>query len=396
MAIYRYTATDTRGHTVRGKALAADERALYAQLRRKGLYLTGQRPCKPPRRRPLGARQLADFCRGLSTLLCAGIPILQSLDILATEQGNSPTQRWIYHSLQYSLRQGASLSAAMEALGPVFPPLLLAMIRSSEGNGSTDRVCQRMTAYYEKEARARQQLLSSLLYPACLLVLVVGVIALLVGVVLPRFADLFAGLDPLPPLTALLFCLCDGLVHGWHWLVLALLALGAAVRLALQVPAVRRGWDHLRLHAPLTGRLCRRLCTARFARTLAELYACGIPILSALATAQDTVHNTWITDQFPQVLAAVRNGAALSGALAAVDGFERKLAAAMQVGEETGRLDEMMNAISDTLDHEAEQSTRRLLGLLEPLLIVVMGLVVALVVLSVMLPLYSSYGLLAG
>lgn len=395
MATYRYVAKDAQGHTVRGEALAADEQALYAQLRRKGLYLTGQRRRKLPRQ-PLSPRQLADFCRALSTLLCAGIPLHQCLDILATEKANTPTQRWIYRSLQDSLQHGAPLSAAMEALGPVFPPLLLTMIHSSEENGSTDQVCQRMTAYYENETRSRQQLLNSLLYPALLFVLVVLVISILVGIVMPRFSDLFAELDPLPPLTALLLGLCNALAEGWYWLLLAVLALGAVARLALQVSAVRRVWDRLRLHAPLAGPLYRRLCTARFARTLAGLYACGVPILSALQTAQDTVRNAWITDQFSQALAAVRSGSKLSAALAGVDGFEPKLSAALQVGEETGRLDEMMNAISDTLEHEAEQSAKRLLGTLEPLLIVVMGMIVAMVVLAVLLPIYSSYGLLTG
>ena len=220
-----------------------------------------------------------------------------------------------------------------------------------------------------------------------------AVTGVLVGFVLPQFAELFAGLESLPWPTRLLFALCAAARAGWYWLVLAAGAAGAG-----GAPGPARAGAPPPLGppapcgSPLPGGLYRKICTARFARTLAGLYACGVPVLYSLQAACDTVRNAWIAGQFPQVLAAVRSGGTLSAALQGVDGFESKLAAALQVGEETGRLDAMMNGISDTLDYEADQAAKQLLGLLEPLMIVVMGAVVALVVTAVILPLYSAYG----
>ena len=396
MVTYRYTAKDARGRTVRGTARADDTQALYLQLRSRGLFLVGQRADRPPRLRPLSSRQLAAFCQGLGALLTAGVPLVRALEILEEEQDAGPAERQICRALQQSLRGGEPLSAAMTALGPAFPPLLPAMVRSAEGRGDTGRICRQMADYYEKEAAARQQVLNSLLYPAVLAGMVVLVTAVLVGFVMPRFADLFAGLETLPRLTLLLLGICRALADGWPWLLLGLAAAGAAGRRRLHRPRGRRRTDRLLLRLPGIGRLCRQLCSARFARTLAALYAGGIPILTALQAARDTVRNAWIADQFPRVLAAVGSGTTLSTALAGLDGFEKRMTAALQVGEETGRLDEMLTAAADTLDQQAQTTAKRLLSLLEPLTILVMGAVVALVVLAVMLPIYSSYSVLAG
>ena len=392
MVTYRYTARDAAGRKVRGVARAADPQALYTQLRAAGLYLTGQRAGRAGAGRALGPDALSGFCRGLGMLIASGMPLLRALDILAQESGLPAAQRALYRRLSEDLREGTPLSAAMENNSPAFPSLLAAAVRSAEGNGRLHEVCLRMAAYYEKEHRTARQVQGSLLYPAVLAVLVVAVTGVLVGFVLPQFAELFAGLESLPWPTRLLFALCAAARAGWYWLVLAAALLALAARLALHAPGLRRRWDRLRLRVPFAGGLYRKICTARFARTLAGLYACGVPVLYSLQAACDTVRNAWIAGQFPQVLAAVRSGGTLSAALQGVDGFESKLAAALQVGEETGRLDAMMNGISDTLDYEADQAAKQLLGLLEPLMIVVMGAVVALVVTAVILPLYSAYG----
>ena len=246
----------------------------------------------------------------------------------------------------------------------------------------------------KKTHRTARQVQGSLLYPAVLAVLVVAVTGVLVGFVLPQFAELFAGLESLPWADA---AAVRSVRRRARRLVLAGFGGGAAGAGGAPGPARAGGsaaaWDRLRLRVPFAGGLYRKICTARFARTLAGLYACGVPVLYSLQAACDTVRNAWIAGQFPQVLAAVRSGGTLSAALQGVDGFESKLAAALQVGEETGRLDAMMNGISDTLDYEADQAAKQLLGLLEPLMIVVMGRGGgAGRVTAVILPLYSAYG----
>ena len=195
MVTYRYTARDAAGRKVRGVARAADPQALYTKLRAAGLFLTGQRAGRAGAGRALGPDALSGFCRGLGMLIASGMPLLRALDILAQESGLPAAQRALYRRLSEDLREGTPLSAAMENNSPAFPPLLAAAVRSAEGNGRLHEVCLRMAAYYEKEHRTARQVQGSLLYPAVLAVLVVAVTGVLVGFVLPQFAELFAGLE---------------------------------------------------------------------------------------------------------------------------------------------------------------------------------------------------------
>ena len=163
-------------------------------------------------------------------------------------------------------------------------------------------------------------------------------------------------------------------------------------KLLLAQPKVRRQWDRFILHAPVVGVLNRKICTARFASTLSNLYGSGVPIITTLAAARDAIGNRWIESQFGDALDSIRAGHSLSEAIAGIDGFEVKLSSSVAVGEETGKLDSLLATISETLDYEAEMATKRLVTLLEPVMIVVMGLGVGGVVAAVIVPIYQSYG----
>ena len=185
------------------------------------------------------------------------------------------------------------------------------------------------------------------------------------------------------------------------WMDWLLVALGAAVltvgvRSLFLVPEVRLQWDRFILHAPVVGKLNRKICTARFARTLSNLYSSGVPIVMALQSGQQTVGNRWIASQFDGVLTSVRAGHPLSDSLKEVDGFERKLSSTVMVGEETGKLDSMLATTSETMDYEAEMATKKLMTLIEPVMIVVMAVMVAFVIIAVILPIYLSYGTIGG
>ena len=160
----------------------------------------------------------------------------------------------------------------------------------------------------------------------------------------------------------------------------------------LAQPRIRRQWDRFILHAPVVGVLNRKICTARFASTLSNLYGSGVPIITTLGAARDSIGNRWIESQFGTALDSIRAGHSLSQSIAAIDGFEVKLASSIAVGEETGKLDSLLATISETLDYEAEMATKRLVTLLEPVMIVIMGLVVGGVVAAVIVPIYQSYG----
>lgn len=398
MPRFRYTATNAKGKTVRGLADAPTEEALYAKLREDGLYMTAAQEAQKSYTafRPLKTALLADFCRNLGTLLAAGVPLVRAFRIMADERTIDARQKALYEAVLGELRKGVPLSDAMESCAPAFPNLLLAMIRNAEGTGSIDHACARMATYYEREHKMNQQVGNSLMYPIILSVMIVAVIAILMGFVVPQFMPMFEQMEALPLPTAILFAVSDFISANWVPLLLVIAFLVVGWRIALAQPAIRRQWDRLQLHAPVIGKLNRKICTARFARALSNLYSSGVPIVATLIASRDAVGNRWIISQFDEVLDNVRAGNSLSESLAQVDGFEQTMASSIAVGEETGKLDNLLATISETLDFEAEVATKRLVTLLEPAMIILMGIVVAFVVVAVILPIYQSYGTIGG
>lgn len=399
MPRYRYTATNAAGRTVRGTAEAPTMEALYIQLRdTKDEYMTAAREdtAGAVAFRAMKTAQLADFCRNLGTLLAAGVPLVRAFRIMADERGLDIRSKALYEAVLNDLRRGVPLSDAMSHCAPAFPELLLAMTRSAETTGSIDESFLRMGSYYDREHRMNQQVGNSMMYPLILAVLTVGVLVVLMTFVVPQFKDMFDQMESLPFLTELLFSVSDLVATHWLSLALGIFVLVMGLRLLMALPAVRLQWDRLILHAPVVGKLNRKICTARFARTLSNLYSGGVPIVATLISARDAVDNTWIASQFDTVLRNVRAGHSLSDTLGAVDGFEKKMSASIAVGEETGKLDSLLATISETLDYEAESATKRLVTLLEPLMIVIMAVIVGCVVVAVIMPIYLSYGTIGG
>ena len=394
MPRYRYTATALSGKTVKGESDAASAEALYITLRDQDLYMTDAKEVGQASNvyRPLKTAELADFCRSLGTLLSAGVPLVRAFRIMADEKGLNARSKTLYTTLLKELRKGVPLSDAMHQCAPAFPELLIAMTRSAEGTGSIDASFLRMGRYYDREHKVNQQVGNSLMYPIILSVMIVAVIAILMGFVVPQFMPMFEAMDSLPLPTVILFAISDFVGANWPLIILFAACLVVVVRVALAQPDIRRQWDRFQLHAPVIGKLNRKICTARFARTLSNLYSSGVPIVATLIASRDAVGNRWIISQFDQVLDNVRAGNSLSESLAMVDGFEQTMCSSIAVGEETGKLDDLLATISETLDFEAEVATKRLVTLLEPVMIVIMGIIVAFVVIAVILPIYQSYG----
>ena len=399
MPRYRYTATNAAARTVRGTAEAPTMEALYIQLRdTKDEYMTAAKEDTDGAVafRAMKTARLADFCRNLGTLLAAGVPLVRAFRIMADERGLDIRTKALYEAVLSDLKRGVPLSDAMSHCAPAFPELLLAMTRSAETTGSIDESFLRMGSYYDREHRMNQQVGNSMMYPLILAVLTVGVLVVLMTFVIPQFKDMFDQMESLPFLTELLFSVSDLVAAHWLSMALCIFVLVMGLRVLMTLPAVRLQWDWLRLHAPLVGKLNRKICTARFARTLSNLYSGGVPIIATLIAARDAVDNTWIASQFDTVLRNVRAGHSLSETLSAVDGFEKKMSASIAVGEETGKLDSLLATISETLDYEAESATKRLVTLLEPLMIVIMAVIVGCVVVAVIMPIYLSYGTIGG
>lgn len=393
--VYRYTAKDMEGKTVRGEAEAADYDALYSRLIAQGLYLQSASEKHSARRSMLKPKVLAEFSRQLSTLLAAGVSLVRTLDIIAQEEGLHPNLKRIYLAVLADVRKGANLSVAMENQ-EVFPSLMIGMIRAGEGTGNLDKVTGRLANHFEREYQMNSQVKSAMMYPMILAILAVAVVIIIVTFVLPQFSDLFSTMDELPTVTLILMGASGALTRYWYLFILGAAAVVIAVRTALRIPDVRLTVDRMKLHMPVFGLLNQIICTARFARTISSLYASGMPIVSAIQTARSTIGNQYIDEQFDEVLVRLRSGENLSDALDPVDGLSQKLSSTIRVGEETGRLDAMLDNIADSMEYDAQQASKRMVTILEPMLIVIMACVVGFIMVAVMSPIIGSYGAIEG
>ncbi len=395
---WRYTAVDLEGKLHKGVAEARDYDALYTRLRQGELFLqTAVQEGGEGRRRLLKAKELASFCQELSTLLDAGVNAVRALTIISQEEPLAKPLRDIYSALLSEVRKGSSLSSAAEAQG-VFPDLMIGMLRAGEENGDLPGVTARLAAHYTQEHKTRQQAVSALMYPCFLAALALGAVIVIFTFVLPEFEDLFAGMESLPAFTVGLMALSDFLTQRWYVAIAGVAALAVLIRGLFAIPQVRLAWDRWKLKTRLLGlgRICSVICTARLARTISSLYSSGVPLVSALQTARDTVGNRYIAGQFDGVVARVRAGESLSASLGEVDGLRRKLRGTIQVGEETGRLGPMLDSAADNMEYDSRQATKRLLTILEPVLIVLMALAVGVIIIGVMLPIINSYGAIEG
>lgn len=396
MANFRYVAKNMEGKTFRGTMEAAGESALQQRLKEQGLYLIEAKDGAGAKKtHKFSSRQLSEFCREMSSLLTSGVTIVRALEIVAEEEGLAPAAKTVYLDLLADLKKGTSLSEAMEERN-CFPELMLGMIRSGEGSGNIDAVMGRLALHYERDHRLKQQVQSAMTYPIVLLVMSAAVVILIVTFILPQFDELFSEMESLPAVTEALLAISDFLVSQWYMALLVLFIVGILIRIILKINKVRRAVDYIKVHFPVAGKLNKVIYTARFSRTLSSLYSGGMPIVQALQIAGGTIGNLYVEEQFEQVTSTVRSGVPLSQALKEVDGLLKKLPSTILVGEESGRLDTMLDSIAVTMEEEAEAATKRLVTMLEPVLICMMALVVGFIIIAVMLPIYESYGAIEG
>ena len=253
-----------------------------------------------------------------------------------------------------------------------------------------DQTALRMAEHYQKEYRLSAKIKSATLYPKILCGVIVVVVMILFCYIMPKFMDVFANLE-LPAVTAALMAASGFMQRNWLWVLFGIAVLYVIAKAVLELPQIRLEVDRIKLKIPKIGILIQTIYTARFARTLCSLYTSGLPIVTALQISKDTIGNRYLESQFDETIAMVRRGESLSDALAHIDGFHKKLAGNVAIGEETGSLDIMLISAADNFEYESEQAISRLISFLEPAMIIVMAVIVGMIMIAVMLPLLNMY-----
>ena len=397
MTTYKYLARNEQGRKITGKLQANDEIDLQARLKTENLYLESATEQK---RKALGKKirsdRVADFARNLGKLIGAGVSLVRALRIICDDETLRQKERNLYEEVLKQVRTGVSLSEAMTMQGMAFPAMMINMFRSAEASGTLEATANQMAEYYAKEYKLYKKIKSSMTYPKILGVLMVVVLAIIMGYVVPQFEDLFAQMESLPTSTEILLGLSNFIASKWYLLILFGVVAFIIIKLLFAVPSIKYAKDKLKIKFPKIGKLQKIIYTARFSRTLASLYNAGLPIISCITIARDTIGNRYIESQFETVIKDVQAGQNLSDALAKVDGFVKKLVSSVVVGEETGTLDDMLNSAADQLEYDSEMAVQSMVSMLEPMIIVVLAFTVGFIIVSVIQPIYGSYDAIAN
>lgn len=399
MPLYAYRGLDGGGRSVGGVVEADSARAARQKLRRTGVFpsdLTEERVAAPRSvmsvaRRPerVPAAELAAITRQFSTLVAAGLPLVEALGALS-EQAERPSLSRVLAQVRQEVTEGTSLADALAQHPRLFASLYVNMVRAGEASGALHVVLERLADYTENQARLLGKVRSALTYPVIMLLLSATILFFLLSYVVPKVTRIFQETHQQLPLPTRLLLGVSDFVAQWWWLLLMLLAamIVGGMRWA-RTPHGRERLDRLTLGVPYLGRLAQKLAVARFARTLSTLLASGIGLLPALDIVKGIVDNTVLTRAIERARDAIREGQSIAPPLRESGLFPPLVVHMVAVGERSGQLEAMLTKAADTYDDEVENAVVALTTILEPIIIVFMGGVVLFIVLAILLPIFE-------
>ena len=395
MALYKYRAVTASGTTMEGTDTASSKMEVVQRLREKNNYpLTVEEVVQKDVKDiqlfgGINIKHIAVFCRQFNTLLNAGVTIVNSLDILK-QQTEHKRFKTVINELYEDVQKGFTFSEALEKHPEVFPSLMIHMVAAGEVSGSLDNVMIRMADHYEKEHKINSKIKSAMVYPIILSVVATLVVIFLLTVVMPTFLGMFEGSGvPLPLPTVILLAISNFLRNFWYLFFGAIAAVVYLIRRALMTTEGREVFDRWKLRLPVIKGLTRKIVSARFTRTLSTLLASGIPLMQALESVAGAVDNAVVAQGIMGAREDVRKGVALSVPIKRTGHFPPMVDNMVRIGEESGTLDEILEKTANFFDDEVEQEIQRMLTFIEPMLIVVMGVIVGFIVISMVLPMFD-------
>ncbi|MBP8988749.1 MAG: type II secretion system F family protein [Clostridia bacterium] len=402
MPQYNYTAVDIQGKKTTGVLEAANLAQLGVQLKEKGLFvIEAMNMADIKYSKEIGAgkkvkvKPLAVFCRQFSTLINAGITAVKALDILYQQTDDKNLKKYIGNVYE-SVQKGEAMSEAFAHQGEAFPELFINMLIAGESSGTLDTVLMRMADHYEKESKLGNRLKGAMIYPMVLMLLTIAVVILMLTVVLPKFTSIIlAGGGVLPLPTRILIGLSDFIKNYWYIILGIIILVTTTWRAYIRGDKGRLWWDSNKLKLPIIKKSLRMIYASRFARTLSTLLSSGIQMLQSMDITARVVNNRLIHDKLLMAIEDIRKGTPLSVALKRTEEFPPMIYNMISVGEESGLLDDILTKTAAFFDEESDAAIQRLVGLLEPLMIIIMAIVIGFIVISIALPMFTMYGAIA-
>lgn len=392
MKTFIYTATDVQGNTVKNaRMVAEDVNDFLEKIHEKGLFCSSYKEASDKKSKTLhkfNMQELAYDCRQLSAMLTSGLTLVRALDILYKEQvKDAPKQ--IFREVYEEVQKGSSFSDALKMQQGAFPTFMVSMIQAGESSGSLDVIVRRLEDYYDKQNKLNNKIKSAMMYPIILAVLCVLIVIALFTFIMPTFKDLLTERD-MKGLTGALFAFSDSITGYWYIYIGVILAVIFIVKYTLKIPDVRYKFDKFICKAPKLGKLIVKVYTGRFARTLSSLYSSGIPMVEALERSSAILNNTFIEKAFITVVDEVKQGEQLSVSIQRTGIFESMFCSIIYVGEESGALDTILEKSASFYEDESDSAIQRIVGLIEPIMIIFMGAAIGLVIAGILPAIYNS------
>lgn len=406
MPVYAFKGRNRSNEVVVGERFAPDRQTLENLLRREQIVVNsikekGKEVAIPKlgKRQRVNAKELAIFTRQFSVMIDAGLPLVQCLDILGNQQTNNFFKQTILQ-VRSDVEAGMTLAESLSRHPKVFETLYVNMVAAGETGGILDLILQRLAIYIEKIVKLKSDIISASIYPLAVIGLAVVVVAIIMVVVIPAFKNIFEGLlgpgESLPLPTEIVISISD-FMAGYWWIILIIIGgVSYATKSYYETTNGRRVIDNMLLKFPLFGDILRKVGVARFSRTLATLLSSGVPILESLDITARTAGNVIIQEGIMKIRAGIEQGQTIVEPLKAAGIFPPMVAQMIGVGEQTGALDAMLSKIADFYEQEVDAAIANLLTLLEPIMIVFLGVTIGGIVISMYLPLFVLIGKLAG
>ncbi|MBC7246627.1 MAG: type II secretion system F family protein [Actinobacteria bacterium] len=395
---YSYRVRDRQGKIISGKLEADSEQAVSQKLREMGYFVIGVEEERVPIAKKeirilqpkVKPKDITVFTRQFATMINAGLPLVKCLSILS-EQTESPVLTEVIADVQHEVEMGRSLSEALSKHPKIFKDLYTSMVRAGEIGGVLDDVLLRIATTLESEDEIRRRIKSAMTYPVAMFAISVLLLFVMLIFVVPIFEKMFRDMGATLPFLTRIIVGISHFLASWKGalLIVALIVGFVFLRRWLKTPAGRRKLDALKLKLPIFGSLFHKMSLSRFSRTLGTLVASGVPILQALEITSNTVGNMLVAEAVDNVRAGVKEGESIARPLGQSPLFPPMVTQMLAIGEETGALDTMLNKVSDFYDSEVAATVEALTSLLEPVLIVFLGVVVGTIVISLYMPIFS-------
>lgn len=394
MPYFSYTAIDGNGHQNKAIIEAESEAVVLGRLREQRLQVVDIKELKKKKAATIGKQKLKPkalvvFSRQFATMIDAGIPILRCLEILTT-QTKDPVLKPTLETVSADVKGGMQLNEALAKHPNVFSKLYINMIRAAEIGGILDVILDRLSGFLEYEAEVRSKIKSAMMYPVLVLIFSQVMLFVLFSFVLPKFKEIFEGMDvELPAITAALFAMGDFMQKSWWMILLFVVALIFGIKSYAKTPKGAYQRDYVKLKMPVIGELALKMSVARFCRTLGTLINSGVPMMRSLEIVGETLNNHVLSNAVDQTRLSIREGNKLSAPLDESGLFPSMVTHMIDVGEESGRLSEMLVKVGDFYDTEVEATVKGLTSMIEPALIIFLGVVVGFIAISVMTPIFK-------